>query len=402
MKLLKLEVGGEKLFSKATFSMDLYATDRIVAGEDGTGLYGISRVGDEGNIYSQNAVGISGVNASGKTTSLNLLEFAACYLGIPYLMRSDRFSWDTVPAKLGDEFTFKAMFAHEGKLYQLVALLGLRDSDEHGWYEVHDEMLYQLRGKHPSKRSLSSFDAFASQARLLIHRNAVEGEPGALTGDQKLFLRDDMSVVAAVTKRRMVHSHVATGRLYAKTYDTAVVHAFDSSIDYLQWDADSEVYHLKFHGEDEHSVSRGTAERELSTGTVFGSELVMRAVDILRQGGLMIVDEIERGLNKSLVKAIIELFLSLSTNSRGAQLVFTTHCPEILDLLPRKDDVYLFVRNAEHTTSAIKYSDRVSRIENKKSEVVLSNYVRGTVPDYPDIRSLQSFVRKSVKVSADE
>ena len=116
----------------------------------------------------------------------------------------------------------------------------------------------------------------------------------------------------------------------------------------------------------------------------------------------MIVDEIERGLNKSLVRTIIDLFLSGTTNPRGAQLVFTTHYPEILDFLPRKDDVYLLVRDSSHKTSVIKYSDRVERIENKKSEIVLSNYIKGTLPNYPDIRDLREYVARSVREADDE
>ena len=116
----------------------------------------------------------------------------------------------------------------------------------------------------------------------------------------------------------------------------------------------------------------------------------------------MIIDEIERGLNKSLVKVIIDLFLSSSTNPHGAQLIFTTHYPEILDFLPRKDDVYLLVRDANHETDVVKYSNKVKRIEYKKSEVVLSNYIKGTVPNYPDIRDLRDVVRNSVRKGSDE
>lgn len=116
----------------------------------------------------------------------------------------------------------------------------------------------------------------------------------------------------------------------------------------------------------------------------------------------MVIDEIESGLNKSLVKVIIDLFLSESTNPNGAQLVFTTHYPEILDFLPRKDDVYLLVRDADHRTKAVKYSSEVKRIENKKSEVVLSNYIKGTMPNYPDIRGLRNYVRNSVRGTRDE
>lgn len=85
-------------------------------------------------------------------------------------------------------------------------------------------------------------------------------------------------------------------------------------------------------------------------------------------------------MNRSLVATIIDLFASPITNPHGAQLVFTTHYPELLDVLRRKDNVYLLVRGDDLRTEVIKYSDRVRRIENKKSEVVLADLIN---PEFP-------------------
>lgn len=84
------------------------------------------------------------------------------------------------------------------------------------------------------------------------------------------------------------------------------------------------------------------------------------------------------------------------TNPRGAQLVFTTHYPELLDTLHRKDNVYLFVRGEDGRAEAVKYSERIRRIENKKSEVVLSDMIKGSMPRYPDVQALRDYVRERV------
>lgn len=110
----------------------------------------------------------------------------------------------------------------------------------------------------------------------------------------------------------------------------------------------------------------------------------------------MLIDEIEAGLNKSLVKSIIELFQSHASNPYGAQLIFTTHYIELLDYLPRKDDVYLLVRDKNFNSKVIKYSDRISRIENKKSEMVLANVIKGTMPSYPEVEGMRAYVREFV------
>ena len=118
----------------------------------------------------------------------------------------------------------------------------------------------------------------------------------------------------------------------------------------------------------------------LSRGTIIGAEMVQYALGRLRDGGYMIVDEIETSLNRSLVGVVIGLFASPATNPHGAQLVFTTHVPELLDEVRRKDAVYVLRRDAAYKTEAVKYSDEVKRIENKKSGAILRNIVGGRFP----------------------
>jgi AAA15 family ATPase/GTPase len=135
----------------------------------------------------------------------------------------------------------------------------------------------------------------------------------------------------------------------------------------------------------------------LSSGTIKGLEIVRKAVGVLAQGGYLLVDEIENHLNKQLVGVLIDLFQSSDTNPHGATLLFTTHYPEILDRVHRKDNVYFLSRRSEdHAIQVIKYSSRVKRIENKKSEVFISNYIGGTAPSYTDVQALRALVREAV------
>lgn len=396
MKLLRVEFEGDELFKDSSFSFDLYASDRVMKPEEGETLSNVCKIEGTRSIYSQNVIGISGVNASGKTTAVKLLQFAAQYLAVPYTVRSDRFA-NLVPAKLGPHFIFRAIFCHESRVFAVAAEIDRRTGKEDAdWYRIAEERLYEMNPQQLTKGLLESVEGFIEHAELIISRNALPGERGALSDEQRTFLRDDMSIVMAVTRRRIADRSEVAEHLEQTSYSTELVNAFDSSVEYLRWDPESEVYHLKFHGEAERSLSRSAAEMQLSFGTLVGSEMVLRAVEILREGGIMIIDEIERGLNKSLVKTIVDLFLSASTNPNGAQLIFTTHYPEILDFLPRKDDVYLLVRDKNFKTDVVKYSSSVKRIENKKSEVILSNYIKGTMPSSFCIKELCNSVRDSV------
>ena len=62
----------------------------------------------------------------------------------------------------------------------------------------------------------------------------------------------------------------------------------------------------------------------------------------------------------------------------------------------RKDNVIVLVRNESFETEVIKYSDRIARIENKKSDVIINNVIKGSMPKYPDVRAMRSYVRERV------
>ena len=94
---------------------------------------------------------------------------------------------------------------------------------------------------------------------------------------------------------------------------------------------------------------------------------------------------------------LIDLFQARETNPHGSTLILTTHYPEILDYVHRKDNVYFLSRDMKtRLTRVTKYSRKVRRIENKKSEVFLSNYLGVTAPRNPDVANLRNLVRKVV------
>ena len=121
------------------------------------------------------------------------------------------------------------------------------------------------------------------------------------------------------------------------------------------------------------------------------------AVEVLRTGGYLIVDELEMHLNKEIVRVILSLFSERQTNPKGACLIFSTHYAEILDfaLLNRKDNIYI-TRKINGLLSVNKFSTEFARNDFKKSEIILSNALTGTAPKYNAIQRLRDFVCKSL------
>ena len=101
---------------------------------------------------------------------------------------------------------------------------------------------------------------------------------------------------------------------------------------------------------------------------------------VLKSGGYILFDEIENHINKRLVEWILSLFENRDYNPHGACLIFTTHYPELLDTFVRKDNIYITRKRSDGTLEAVKYSDEIERNELLKSNVILGNLIKGTVP----------------------
>lgn len=98
---------------------------------------------------------------------------------------------------------------------------------------------------------------------------------------------------------------------------------------------------------------------------------------ILSDGGIYIYDEIETCFHPNLLKKIIKLFSNKKINRNNAQLIFTTHNTNLLDLeLFRRDQIWFMSKGeeSEYTTELI----NLSSIRNvRKTENVEKGYLEG-------------------------
>ena len=83
---------------------------------------------------------------------------------------------------------------------------------------------------------------------------------------------------------------------------------------------------------------------EESSGTKSVFVLLTRILAVLETGGAAIIDEIDNDLHPHMLPVILDLFKFEHTNPHNAQMIFTCHTPEILNLL-RKHQIYLVEKN---------------------------------------------------------
>lgn len=120
-------------------------------------------------------------------------------------------------------------------------------------------------------------------------------------------------------------------------------------------------------------------EESLGTINVFGFAPVLEKA--IKYGNIVFVDELEKSLHPYLSKLLIEYFKNTATNKKGAQLIFTTHSTNLLDLdLFRRDQIYFTEKNPKTAVSDL-YSLNdfpVRKTENIEKGYLLGRY--GAIP----------------------
>lgn len=73
-----------------------------------------------------------------------------------------------------------------------------------------------------------------------------------------------------------------------------------------------------------------------SSGTITWLTTAWHALDAIRQGSVLLIDELDASLHPDLARFIVQLFLTPHLNARGAQLIFSTHDVSLLGNAPVK------------------------------------------------------------------
>ncbi len=119
-----------------------------------------------------------------------------------------------------------------------------------------------------------------------------------------------------------------------------------------------------------------------SSGTQKFFALTGPWLDILENGYIAGLDEIESSMHPLMVHALLRLVFSESTNPKGAQLVFTTHNPLLLDTgLIRRDQVWFADKDDEGATYLYPLTDYKPR----KKESLVRGYMAGRYGAVPFI-----------------
>ncbi len=379
MKILKIEYENIGLFNEG-LAIDFTASDRVVDKDYVDRIYK--------SIYTQNVIGIVGINATGKTTALNLIKIAMdIVLGNKGLNEID------IPfGIIKDQTILKVFFYLEDNIYMLKSIIGIHDSKQKSLSMRNscffEEEIIQVKSKTSVTSKKRIFDF--SKAKEEIRRSKI--------AKNEKFLKKQDSIVAAITKDI---SNLYIDMIFDTNFSfirnegevkKEYINLFDKGIECINKEDSKISIKFKSNSNSIETDSFAEASKIISSGTIKGVNILENIYNILKFGGYLILDEIENHMHKKLVQTIIRFFTDPRINKFGATLIFSTHYIEIIDTLERKDNIYILRRPENDYCESIKYSDVIERNDIKKSEVFLSNMIGGTSPKYEDILKVRKLM----------
>jgi energy-coupling factor transporter ATP-binding protein EcfA2 len=154
---------------------------------------------------------------------------------------------------------------------------------------------------------------------------------------------------------------------------------FDSTID-------TSSVRLKHHSDLLGLVNLPFKDESAGTRALFG--ISGEIVQVLGEGGTLVVDELDRSLHPHLAMKIVSIFNDPVTNPNNAQLIFNTHDTNLLDTeLLRRDQIWFTEKGDDGATRLFPLTDfRARKYENLERGYLQGRY--GGVPSVrtPDLR----------------
>lgn len=422
MKLIKLQVEGVKNFKNNILEIDFTPDQRVTEDEIDSDILELSK-----NIQTNSVFAITGINASGKTTTLKIIQLVVDILcrskDISSLNKKQIVFMNSI---FQDEIEFKAFWAStskenpdENRIYFSKSTLekdpfSVFSSEEPQFYFSNETLSYIATSKINTKKNL--FNIVENYSDFKIDRTLLNK---ALNQREEKIEMMDFSIPPTQTMMAFltpfkssfnslfiesINPHEDFSFLQNINFEEniEIIKLFDPSVEHIieklsNKQKSKRSYQLKFYGQDPISLSDGKEfVNYLSAGTLQGIEILCGVRSIIDSGGILLIDEIENHLNKSIIKVIIKIFLNNNSNKQNSQLIFTTHYGELLDLINRRDSIFIITR--ENNEMNIKKSSEFKQLrkEIKNSSLFFGGHF-GTGIEHQRLTQITNFFKKDYK-----
>lgn len=409
-RLISLKIENIKLFENNIFEVSFCNEQKVYIDQDDENMYKITS-----GVYTPRITSIVGINATGKSTTLNMIYWAMgvyfCNLDLPKKKN-----------KLDHIFTRKMivtlLYVVGKKAFHIRSTIVLDESL--GRYVFDDETI-SYRNITNSTSLANFFDT--DSYKVFQKRSNLDNKEKTFLESSKSIARltidsDDKSTIIDLR-----HSEsIGISPLYSDEIDPSIYKYLDSSIEYIKpfnIESKSEslieklteeltepkLYTVKFIGRDELKLDYKELNSVLSSGTVRGVQVLLAMRTVFARGGYILVDEIENHFNKSIVMDIFKLFRSKEINPKAAMLIFSTHYTELIDDFERNDMINITSKTKDSSELKVtNLSIVLKRGDYKKSEIYFGDLFNlGTAVNYSNyldlLDSFKNQLRENESVS---
>lgn len=378
MKILRITAEGIPLFKH---KVDISFTTQQRVSRDGKAcLHELAK-----NCYLNTANAFIGINASGKTSILRLIDLAFSIINNEPINHAEsrNILANSTSATL-------CIYFYDSRFYvgclETVIKSVKTMSGNYIYTIVAEKMWEKPFTSVKSKKYLTDFTGY---------------EATAVRDNKEVYLPDDVSMIIAhnrtlndYAERRSLLSYTNINILPALSdIPSEIINFLDPTIQKLIFDVSEgkELIRLQFKDEAE-IVMRDPAELEkyLSSGTIKGIITFLLVKDVLKSGAYLLIDELENHFNREIVVTLLRFFMDSQLNRAGATLIFTTHYPELLDEYERNDGIWIIRNRAGITVDNL--SKLLQRNDIKKSDAYQSDFLAGTTPAYAAYIALKKFL----------
>lgn len=350
--------------------------------------------------------GVYGANASGKSNLLDALHYAliaikssaSTWLGAPEFPRAP-FALD--PARLDDPGEYELEFVSQDRRYIYRFSTdpeGIRDESlkvvRQRWTSLlertRDGKVSRVRGlARVARRELALSRAAEMDHEVLapIRRDLVEGFDVYRVGDREvrarlarivdLLVEGGIEFDELVALARIADTGITRIRVEEHEAPEEVRRVFRALIQQMQGNAQESTDIDGAPGQQTGAedarlarefIARNLAfthgregadlrERDESTGTMAWLALGTAVLDALRNGRVLVVDELGAALHPDLSRIIVDWFEDPDVNATGAQLVFTSHDMSLMGTgsgeRDKREQVWLVEKDAEGASELV-------------------------------------------------
>ena len=336
LKLLNIRVNGYKLLEE-NFTFDFLTRTKVLESDLEKEIFKIDTL-----LYSFRTLAVVGGNSSGKSTVLSLILKTIDFLS------SGR--WGYVEHEFKeDKIGLSISFYLDGNIYFYSVNL-LKNTSDEGRNRIYalidNESLFMKKYvKAKGKKNLENIDDAADVTSRYL-QNSLKDTSAIINLVKENILVDAFTNnnVIAFDEGLLSNSFYNILDNSNKELASSIIKLLDDSIEYIKSDS-SDYVKFKRYNEDEQILKKIELISILSSGTFRGIELYLRAIKAIKLGKVFIVDEIENCFQKNVVFNLIFLFNDERINKNNAQLIFSTHYTEILDILNRQDSINITHKN---------------------------------------------------------